>query len=169
MIESFLKLSEYSGTLNQVSLHFWSHLLVELEFFNNQVEIEVKGLLNILSDIIVQSWLNMEWFVRLLDLFDPHVQRIKFFFNQIFEVIWGTEDTIDRSHEEGEECQTEELQDNWENVLVRGCTSIITISYCRNNFKNPVESKNIDWEFLVWSIIKIVGINPRLSTSWIRT
>ena len=87
MVESFLKLSEYSGTLNQVSLHFWCHLLVELEFFNNQVEIEVKGLLNVLSDIIVQSWLNMEWFVRLLNLFDPHVQRVKFFFDQIFEVI----------------------------------------------------------------------------------
>jgi len=73
MVESLLELSEYSSTLNQISLHFWSHLLVELELFDDQVEVEVEGLLNVLSDVIVESWLNMEWFVRFFNLLDPHV------------------------------------------------------------------------------------------------
>mgnify|MGYP004184070287 CR=1 FL=1 len=44
-------------------MHLWSDLLIELELFNNQVEIVEEGLLYVLSDIIVQGWLDMEWLV----------------------------------------------------------------------------------------------------------
>ena len=73
MIERPFELLEDSCVLNQVGLHLWSNLLVELELLDNQVEIIQEGLLDVLSDVIIQSWLNMEWLVRLFNLLDPHV------------------------------------------------------------------------------------------------
>jgi len=63
MVEGLFEFFEDSGVLNQVSLHLWGDLLIELELFNNQVEIIEESLFDVLSDIVVQSWLNMEWFV----------------------------------------------------------------------------------------------------------
>lgn len=60
MIERLFKFLENSGILNELGLHLWSDLLVERELFNYQVEIVFESLLNILSDIVIQSWLNME-------------------------------------------------------------------------------------------------------------
>jgi len=53
MVERSLELLEDSGILDQISLHLWSNLLVELELLNNQVEIVKESLFNVLSDIIV--------------------------------------------------------------------------------------------------------------------
>jgi hypothetical protein len=63
MIERLLEFLENSSILNKLSLHFWSNLLIERELFDNQVEIVFESLLNVLSDVIVQSWLNVEWLV----------------------------------------------------------------------------------------------------------
>jgi hypothetical protein len=63
MVEGLFEFFEDSGVLNQVSLHLWGDLLIELELFNNQVEIIEESLFDVLSDIVVQSWLNMEWLV----------------------------------------------------------------------------------------------------------
>jgi hypothetical protein len=63
MIERLLEFLENSGILNKLGLHFWSNLLIERELFDNQVEIVFESLLNVLSDVIVQSWLNVEWLV----------------------------------------------------------------------------------------------------------
>lgn len=90
-------------------MHLWGDLLVELELFDNKVEIVQESLFDVLSDIIIKSWLNMERLVRLFDLLDPHVKRVKFLFNQIIEVIGCVEDTVDGSHKEGEESKTHEL------------------------------------------------------------
>ena len=53
IVERSLELLEDSGILDQISLHLWSNLLVELELLNNQVEIVKESLFNVLSDIIV--------------------------------------------------------------------------------------------------------------------
>ena len=87
MVERALKFLKDSSVLDQVSLHLWSDLLVELELFDDQVEIVEEGLLDILSDIIVKRWLNMERLVGLFDLLDPHIQGVKLLFNEIVEVI----------------------------------------------------------------------------------
>jgi hypothetical protein len=63
MIERLLEFLENSGILNKLGLHFRSNLLIERELFDNQVEIVFESLLNVLSDVIVQSWLNVEWLV----------------------------------------------------------------------------------------------------------
>jgi len=63
MVERFLEFLEDSSVLNQVCLHLWGDLLIELELFNNQIEIVEESLFDVLSDIVVQRWLNMEWFV----------------------------------------------------------------------------------------------------------
>ena len=60
MVERLFELLEYSRVLNQISLHFGRDLLVELELFDNQVEVIKESLLNVFSDVVVQSWLDME-------------------------------------------------------------------------------------------------------------
>lgn len=87
MVERALKFFEDSGILDQVGLHLWGDLLVELELFDDQVEIIEEGLFDILSDIVVESWLDMERLVGLFDLLDPHIQGVKLLFNEIVEVI----------------------------------------------------------------------------------
>ena len=53
MVEWFFKLMENSSVLDKFWLHFWCNLLIEVEFFNNQVEIKQKRLFNVFSDIVV--------------------------------------------------------------------------------------------------------------------
>jgi len=74
VIEGSLEFFEDSGVLNQISLHLGCDLLVELELLDDQVEIVEEGLLDVLSDIVIQRWLNMERLVGLLNLLDPHVK-----------------------------------------------------------------------------------------------
>jgi len=74
VVERSFELFEHPGVLNEVSLHLRSDLLVELELFDDKVEIVQESLFNILSNIVVKGRLNMERLVRLLDLLDPHVQ-----------------------------------------------------------------------------------------------
>ena len=61
--------------------------MIELEFFNNQIEIKVESLFNVVSYIVVESRLDMVWFVRLFNLFNPHVKLVQLFLNQVFKVI----------------------------------------------------------------------------------
>ena len=84
-------------------MQLWGNLLIENEFLNDKVEVIHEGLLNILSDIVIESRLNVEWLVRFLNLLDPHVERVKFVFDQVIEVVGGVEDTINGSHKEREE------------------------------------------------------------------
>ena len=63
MVEGSLELFEDASVLDQICLHLWSNLLIELEFFDNEVEIVEECLLNVLSDIVIECWLNMEWLV----------------------------------------------------------------------------------------------------------
>ena len=62
-------------------MHLWGDLLIELELFDDEVEIVQKSLFNILSDVVIESWLDMERLVRLLNLLDPHIERVKFLLN----------------------------------------------------------------------------------------
>jgi hypothetical protein len=55
-------------------LHSRGHELVELELLDDQVIIVQKGLVDVVFDVVVEVWLDVEWFVRLLNLFNPHVQ-----------------------------------------------------------------------------------------------
>ena len=87
MIEASLKFFENSGVLDEISLHFWSDLLIELELFNNQVEIIKESLLDVFSDVVIESWLDMEWLVGLLNFLDPHVQGVKLLFDEIIEIV----------------------------------------------------------------------------------
>jgi hypothetical protein len=73
MVEGLFKISENSSVLDELSLHFWSDLLEEWELLNNKIEIIKESLFNVFSDIIIESWLNIEWLVRFIKLFDPHV------------------------------------------------------------------------------------------------
>ena len=109
MVKRFLKVTENSCVLDQLCLHFRSNLLEEWELFNHKVKVIQESLFNILSDIVVQSWLNVERLVGLLNLLDPHVQRVKFLLNEVVEVVRGVEDSVNGTHQEGEEGQTQKL------------------------------------------------------------
>ena len=117
MVERLLEFLEDSGVLNQVGLHLWCDLLIELEFFNDQVEIVHEGLLDILSDIVVESWLDVEWLVGFLNLLDPHIKLVQLLLDQIIEIIRCVENTINRTHKEREESETKELKNDGEDVL----------------------------------------------------
>lgn len=58
--ECLFELSEGLGALNQLGLHLRSDLLVELELLNDKVEVEHEGILNVLSDFVVQIGLDMQ-------------------------------------------------------------------------------------------------------------
>ena len=68
-IKRLLKLVECLRLLNQPSLHFWCDLLVEREFFDQQIKVLLECLLNVEPDIVVKDRLDMEWFVRFFYLF----------------------------------------------------------------------------------------------------
>ena len=143
MVERFFEFLENSRVLDEFSLHLWGNLLIENKLLNDQVEIIHEGLLNVLSDIIIESWLNMEWLVRFFNLLDPHVKGIEFILNKVIEIVRSVENTVDRSHQEREESKTKELKDDGENVLLGGGSGIISISDSGNNFKNPIEGKDV--------------------------
>lgn len=106
VVELLFELSENIGVLDQLGLHFWSDLLVEREFFDHKIEIVFESLFNVLSDIAVKSWLDVEWFVRLLDLLYPHIKVVELLFDKVIERVRGVEDTVDGTHQEGEERKT---------------------------------------------------------------
>jgi hypothetical protein len=74
MVEGLFEISENSGVLDELSLHFWSDLLEESELLDNKIEIIKESLFNVFSDIVIQSWLDMEWFVRFLNFLNPHIE-----------------------------------------------------------------------------------------------
>lgn len=51
---------ENSSALNQLCLHLRCDLLVKWELFNDEIEIVEEGLLNIFTDITVESGLDVE-------------------------------------------------------------------------------------------------------------
>ena len=60
VVEGSFELFEHPSVLNEVGLHLWGDLLIELELFNDEVEIVKESLLDILSDVVVECWLDME-------------------------------------------------------------------------------------------------------------
>ena len=119
VVEGLLEVSEGPSALDEFSLHLGSDLLVELELLDDQVEIVQEGLLDVLSDVVVKGWLDVVWLVRLLDFLNPHVKGVELLLDKVIEVVLGVEDAVDGAHQEGEEGQTQELQDDGEDVLVR--------------------------------------------------
>lgn len=70
--EVYLKVFE--NCVHHVCLHFRRDLLIEVEFFNNQVEIVQESVLHVLLNITVEVWRYIIRFVRLFDLFNPDVK-----------------------------------------------------------------------------------------------
>ena len=60
MIEGAFEFLENSSALNQLCLHLRCDLLVKWELFNDEIEIVEEGLLNIFTDITVESGLDVE-------------------------------------------------------------------------------------------------------------
>lgn len=95
VVEGALELLEDTRLLYQFSLHLRRNLLVEGELLNDKVEIVEECLLYVLSDVSVQSWLDMKGFVGFLNFLYPHIERIELLLNQIIKVVRCTEDTCD--------------------------------------------------------------------------
>ena len=98
VVERLFEVSESPCALDKFSLHFGRDLLIKLKLLYDQIEIIQESLLNVLSDIIIQSRLNMVRFVRFLNLFDPHIEGVEFFLNKVIKVVLCIEDTVDGSH-----------------------------------------------------------------------
>ena len=92
MVEVSLEPLELSSLGNQLSLHLGCHLLIEGELFDDEVVIVEEGLVDVVFDVVVQIWLNMERLVRFLNLFDPHVEGVQLLVDEVFEVVGGVKD-----------------------------------------------------------------------------
>ena len=92
MVEVSLESLELSSLGNQLGLHLWCHLLIEWELLNHQIIIVKEGLVDVVLDIVVEIGLNMERLVRLLNLLDPHVERVQLLIDEVLEVVGGVED-----------------------------------------------------------------------------
>lgn len=102
----------------------------------------------------------MERSVRLLNLLDPHVQLIKLLLDQVVEVVRRVEDTVDGTHEEREECETEELQDDGEDVLAGRGTRKVTVADSGNDLEDPIEREYILRRYTL--TFETVLVYPRL-------
>ena len=61
--------------LNCFTLHFWRQFLIEVEFFNNHIVVEIKRIFDRLSNSVRHFAPQKERFVHVLDLKDkPSVQ-----------------------------------------------------------------------------------------------
>ena len=158
MIERLLKFLEDPSILDNLRLHQWGDLLVELEFLDHQVEIVKESLLNVSPDVVVKSWLNVIWFVRLLNLLDPHVERVKFFFDKSLKRVGCIKDTVDGPHQEGEECEADKLKGDREDVFLVGLSRVVTVTDCRDDFKDPIECEYI--LCVVGLKLKIISVDP---------
>jgi hypothetical protein len=76
VVERLLEVLEDARVLYQIRLHLGRDLMIEIELFDDQVEIVQEGLLDVLADVIVQRRLDVERSVRLLNLLDPHIQLV---------------------------------------------------------------------------------------------
>ena len=76
MTKVFLKGLENGGVLDQLWLHFGCDLMVKVEVFNQQVEVEFEGMFNIGPYARVYFWLNVVGLITLFYFLDPHVQTI---------------------------------------------------------------------------------------------
>jgi len=135
--------------------------LIELELFNDQVEIVQEGLFDVSSDVVVKSWLDVVGFIGLLNFLDPHVKRVKLLFNKVVKVILCVEDSVNRAHQEREKCQSNELKNNRKNVLLRSLACIVTITYGGDDFEDPIERENVQSSII--SILEVL-VPPRLYT-----
>ena len=163
VIEGLLKLLEHSGVLDELSLHLWGNLLVEDELLDDQVEVIHERLLDVVPDIVVQSGLNVEWLVGLLDLLDPHVEGVKLVLDEVIEVVGGIENSVDGAHQEGEESKSQELKDDREDVLLGGGTCVVSVSYGCNDLEDPIEGKYV--LSVVGLVLESVGKLPTGSAS----
>ena len=143
VVEGALELLEDPGILDEVRLHLGRDLLVEVELLDDQVEIVQEGLLDVLPDVVVECGLDVERLVRLLDLLDPHVERVQLLLDQVVEVIRSAEDARDRAHQEREEGQAQKLEQYGENVFRLRLPGVITIAYSGDDLEDPIESKDV--------------------------
>ena len=161
----FLKLESLKDKLG---LHPRGHELVELELLDNQVVIVQKGLVDVVFDVVVEVWLDVERFVRLFYLFNPHVQRVKFFIDEVLKVVRGIENTVNRPHQEREKDESNELENNGEKVLVRCLTCVVSISNGGDNFEDPIESEYVlrMHGLLGKSGVASALVSPRVLAMW---
>lgn len=73
VVEAPLELLELGCLNDELCLHLGRHPLVKLEFLDNQIVVIEECLIDVVFDIVVKVWLDVERLVRLLDLLDPHV------------------------------------------------------------------------------------------------
>lgn len=81
--EAFKLLHEFrKNQITQLGLHLRGELLVQVEFFDDQIEVKHKGIADSFCHTVVKTWVNMKWFVRLFNLLDPPVQAVHFGFDK---------------------------------------------------------------------------------------
>lgn len=82
-----MSLEILKNSLHDLSLHFWRDLLIEIELFNDQVEVVHECIMHILLNIAVKIRGDIVWFIRPFYLFDPNVEQTQLFIDKTLEVV----------------------------------------------------------------------------------
>ena len=136
MLEVNLEVLEDS--VHNLRLHFWWNLLIEIEFLNNEVKVVHKCIMHVLFNIGVQVRRYIVWLVRSLNLLDPYVEQTQFLIDEALEVIRLLQHVVDAAHKEGEEAETDELQDHAEDVLIGRASSVVSVSNGRQGLQYEI-------------------------------
>lgn len=59
VVEASFEFLEHTGALYQFCLHFWSYLLIKAELLDYQVKIVEEGCLDIFTNVVVKTRLNV--------------------------------------------------------------------------------------------------------------
>ena len=86
----------------------------------------------------------MVWFIWSFNLLNPNIKISQLLIDQVLVTVWNAQVLIDDVVEEREESQTKELQQKCEDMLIHGCTWVVTVAYSSDDFNDPVECVNVD-------------------------
>jgi len=105
-----LHLEFLENCTNYFSLHLWRYLLIEIELFNDQVEIVQESIMHKLLNITVQIRRYVVWFIRPLYFLDPYIEHAQLFINQALKVVRFFKHIVNAAHQKREETQTNKLK-----------------------------------------------------------
>jgi hypothetical protein len=105
-----LNLKVFEDCVHDFSLHLGRDLLIEVEFFDYQVEVMKECILHILLYLAVKVRRDVVGLIRALNFLDPDVKHAQLFVNKALKVIALLKHVVDAAHEEREETQANELK-----------------------------------------------------------
>lgn len=124
-------------------------LVVEWEFFDDEVEIVNESILNELFNRVIKLIRYLFFLVAVLKPQKPEIKLLHPRIDQGFERLITGKHDADGACQEREEGEANEFDSHGEKILYCGLSSDVTISYCSDGSQDEVEGVCIDWQSIV--------------------